>query len=202
MHQVSYALQASLDLYSMVESFPKSPRRVRNLKEELSSLNCVLKSLRDILSSITEVDVSELILPLKECGKQEFTDPFRPDWDNLRFNRGSIDNFTQLLNGYKSTFKRAVVSGNMAGVTSETLESHIELLQTTIVDLVDLAGNIKHKSPAATRTEVEPTNVFKFDRVFAWSAFFRHPATEARTAIGAEFYLTNKKRIPRQHGGH
>lgn len=119
MHQVSYALQASLDLYSMVESFPKSPRRVRNLKEELSSLNFVLKSLRDILSSITEVDVSELILPLKECGKvcgrfqQEFTDPFRPDWDNLRFNRGSIDNFTQLLNGYKSTFKRAVGAGNM-----------------------------------------------------------------------------------------
>ena len=44
--------------------------------------------------------------------------------------------------------------------------------------------------------------VFKFDRVFARSAFFRHPATEARTAIGADFYLTNKKRIPRQRGGH
>lgn len=44
--------------------------------------------------------------------------------------------------------------------------------------------------------------VFKFDRVFARSAFFRHPATEARTAIGADFYLTNKKRILRQHGGY
>jgi hypothetical protein len=44
--------------------------------------------------------------------------------------------------------------------------------------------------------------VFKFDRVFARRALFRHPAAEARTAIGASFYLTNKKCIPRQHGGH
>lgn len=31
---------------------------------------------------------------------------------------------------------------------------------------------------------------------------FRHPATGARTAIGADLYLTNKKRIPRQHGSY
>ena len=43
---------------------------------------------------------------------------------------------------------------------------------------------------------------FKFDRVFARSDFFRHPAAEARTAIGASFYLTNKKRVPRERGGH
>lgn len=44
-------------------------------------------------------------------------------------------------------------------------------------------------------------DVFKFDQVFAQSAFLRHSATEARTAIGADFYLINKKRIPRQHRG-
>ena len=44
--------------------------------------------------------------------------------------------------------------------------------------------------------------VFNFDRVLAWVAFFRHAATGARTAIGADLYLTNKKRIPRQHGSY
>ena len=44
--------------------------------------------------------------------------------------------------------------------------------------------------------------VFNFDRVLAWLAFFRHPATGARTAIGADLYLTNQKRIPRQHGSY
>ena len=44
--------------------------------------------------------------------------------------------------------------------------------------------------------------VFNFDRVLAWLAFFRHPATGAKTAIGADLYLTNQKRIPRQHGSH
>ena len=45
-------------------------------------------------------------------------------------------------------------------------------------------------------------DVFNFDRVLAWVAFFGHAATGARTAIAADFYLTNKKRIPRQHGSH
>ena len=44
--------------------------------------------------------------------------------------------------------------------------------------------------------------VFDFDRVLAWRASFRDAATGARTAIGAVIYLANKKRIPRQHGGH
>jgi hypothetical protein len=37
--------------------------------------------------------------------------------------------------------------------------------------------------------------VFNFGRIFARSASLRHPATEARTAIGADFYFTNKKRF-------
>jgi hypothetical protein len=44
--------------------------------------------------------------------------------------------------------------------------------------------------------------VFNLDRVLAWLAFFRHAATGARTAIGADIYLTNKKRTPRQHGSY
>lgn len=44
--------------------------------------------------------------------------------------------------------------------------------------------------------------VFDFDRVLAWLVFFGHAATGVRTAIGADLYLTNKKRIPRQHDSY
>ena len=44
--------------------------------------------------------------------------------------------------------------------------------------------------------------VFNFGRVLAWVAPSRHAATGARTAIEADLYLTNQKRIPRQHGNY
>ena len=48
--------------------------------------------------------------------------------------------------------------------------------------------------------------VFGFDVVFTPNAFLRDSATEDRTVTGTvtgtDFYLTDKKRIPKRRGGH
>lgn len=76
-----------------------------------------------------------------------------------------------------------------------------QLGRPAVVGAISRRGSLwrHHRASTATMTGL---GVFNFDRVFARLAFFRRPATRARTAIGADLYLTNKKRIPRQHGSY
>jgi hypothetical protein len=84
--------------------------------------------LSDTVSSTTDIDVSALGLPLLRCGKAcgEFEEELRKyssrssssrtsfrDWAKLRYMGDGIDDFRQLLAGYKSTISIALTDANL-----------------------------------------------------------------------------------------
>lgn len=122
------AFQASIALYKTIQSFQVQPKRVRDLKEELEALSGVLSSLTETVGATTDVDLSALELPLRQCGKacEEFEKEitkcssrsggsrtsFR-DWAKLSYMGDNIDAFKQLLAGYKSTIIIALTDANL-----------------------------------------------------------------------------------------
>ena len=65
----TFAFQSSITLYQTVQSFQNHPKVVRNLKEELEALNVVLDSLIKTVKATTDVDLSALDFPLRQCGR-------------------------------------------------------------------------------------------------------------------------------------
>jgi hypothetical protein len=127
----SFAFQSSITLYNTVQSFQFHPKRVRDLKEELEALSGVLGSLTERVSATTattDVDLSALDLPLRQCGNacKDFDKEimkcssrsggsrtsFR-DWAKLRYMGDDIDGFRQLLAGYKSTIIIALTDASL-----------------------------------------------------------------------------------------
>ncbi|KAJ5882824.1 uncharacterized protein N7473_011086 [Penicillium subrubescens] len=165
MRPINFALQETSTLHNIIKEMAKPPFRVRTLGNELESLDKVLHSLRKTASTVTKIDVSQLSLPLDDCGKacetfqQEFTIRQADrginrtsglDWDNLRFTLGTIDNFTQLLNGYKSTFKIAIEIANFYKANEIASNFNAKLIYAVLDDLQDLSKNITQKSPLAS----------------------------------------------------
>src|SRR5687767_12599122 len=123
---VVFALQGSKSLYQTIESFQGHQRTVRELREELESLEEVLQSLREAATS-SNVNLTSLKLPLLRCGKacKEFEDviakcavrsesrtSFR-DWARLRYMGNDVNGFRHMLAGYKSTIAIALGDANM-----------------------------------------------------------------------------------------
>jgi hypothetical protein len=124
----TFAFQSSITLYNTIQSFQNHPERVRSLAAELEALQGVLRTLSDTVSSTTDIDVSALGLPLLRCGKAcgEFEEELRKyssrssssrtsfrDWAKLRYMGDGIDDFRQLLAGYKSTISIALTDANL-----------------------------------------------------------------------------------------
>lgn len=124
---VVVALQSSKLLYQAVSSFQNNNRSIRELKEELESLDGVLQSLRETTFE-AEADFVALELPLRRCCKacQDFKvviekcsarsggskTSFR-DWAKLRYLGEDIVGFKNMLAGYKSTIAIALGDANM-----------------------------------------------------------------------------------------
>jgi len=114
----TFAFQSSITLYEMVQEFQNHPQRVRRLNEELEALGEVLRSLTKTVGETTDIDLSALEIPLLRCGRacEEFgreimkcssrsggsRTSFR-DWATLKYMGGGMNDFSQLLSGYKST---------------------------------------------------------------------------------------------------
>lgn len=125
---VTFALQSSTTLYNTVQSLQSHPKRVRDLIEEPEALSGVLGPLTEIVSAITDIDLSALDLPLLRCGNpcKEFEQEimkcssrsgggrasFR-DWAKLRYMGEDIDGFRRLLAGYKLTISIALTDANL-----------------------------------------------------------------------------------------
>lgn len=124
----TFAFQCSVSLYETVDSFRSHLKRVRNLLDELEALNAVLAPLIDLVKSNPDVDLPSLDLPLLRCGNvcKEFQQEvlkcaarsnggrtsFR-GWARLRYMGDNIDDFRDLLAGYKATINIALTDVNL-----------------------------------------------------------------------------------------
>ena len=122
-----FALQSSKALYQVIQSFQSNQRVIRELSEELETLQGVLKSLERVAANNT-TDLQELKLPLERCDKacREFEvvitkctphshgarTSFR-DWAKLQYMGDDISGFKNTLAGYKSTISIALGSASL-----------------------------------------------------------------------------------------
>jgi len=124
----SFAFQSAITLHNTIKSFQNHTQDARDLLEELTALNEVLRSLNDTANTTTDVDLSALELPLRRCGSacKDFElvilkcssqsgggrASFR-GWAKLRFMGEGIDKFRQMLATYKSTILIALTDANL-----------------------------------------------------------------------------------------
>lgn len=121
------ALQNSVSLHETVNTVRSRPKRVRDLISELEALESVLAPLIDFLKSTSDADFSVLDLPLLRCGLacKEFQQEllqcmlqsdnrtgFR-DWARLKYQGEDIDDFCDMLAGYKATFNIALTDATL-----------------------------------------------------------------------------------------
>lgn len=122
-----FAFQSSVSLRQVVESFQSNKKIIRELKEELETLNGVLQSLQQAVAE-NSVHLSGLNLPLFRCGKacKDFEEviikctahsggsrtSFR-DWAKLKYMGDDITGFKDMLGGYKSTINIALADANL-----------------------------------------------------------------------------------------
>lgn len=122
-----FAFQTSKSLYQLVESFKSSKRAIRDLRDELQSLNDVLKTLKGTAAEL-EDELDALKQPLLRCGRicQEFEEILKSctshsgvdrtsfrDWAKLRYMGGDINNLRTTLAGYKATISIALGSATL-----------------------------------------------------------------------------------------
>ncbi|KAK2040713.1 hypothetical protein LZ31DRAFT_473919 [Colletotrichum somersetense] len=148
----SFAFTSSVSLHNTIQGYKNHPKRVRDLVQESKTLSEVLSLLTDTVKTTGELDLSALELPLRRCGEacKEFEDEllrcssrsggdrtsFR-DWAKLQYMGDDIDEFTQLLAGYKSTINIALADANLrqSAITAESLEEYQTMIKTATDDL-------------------------------------------------------------------
>ncbi|KUM55333.1 hypothetical protein ACN42_g11983, partial [Penicillium freii] len=64
----TFAFQSSTALFDVVQSYQSHPKRVRDLTEELETLNGVLSPLTEILNVNNDINIASLEYPLLRCG--------------------------------------------------------------------------------------------------------------------------------------
>ncbi|KAK1521602.1 hypothetical protein CABS01_16506 [Colletotrichum abscissum] len=159
------AFKSSIALYNTIQGIRTQPKRVRDLANELSAVSEVLHSLTEIIGNAPGDDLSALELPLRRCDEacKEFEQEllrcssrsggdrasFR-DWAKLQYMGDGIDEFTQLLAGYKSTINIALADAQLrrSATTAENLEKYQTMIKTTTDDLEDRLENIDAKLAA------------------------------------------------------
>ncbi|EDN06866.1 predicted protein [Histoplasma mississippiense (nom. inval.)] len=142
-------------------SFRSTKRVVRELKEELESLDGVLQSLQQAVVAYGD-ELAGLNLPLLRCGKacREFEDvinkcvthsagsktSFR-DWAKLTYMGEDIGRFRLMLAGYKSTINIALGDATFrrTTVTATVLNEYRDMITNTTSDLEDHLQDVENK---------------------------------------------------------
>src|ERR1700744_2300227 len=123
----TFGIQSTKTLYDVVDSLRNNGRNIRDLKQELESLEGVLQSLQDVQSD-EQVDLSALKLPLLRCGQacRDFANIIKEctarssggrasfrDWILLTYRGKDIAGFRNIIAAYKSTITIALADANM-----------------------------------------------------------------------------------------
>lgn len=129
------AVQSSKLLFQTIQSVRGHPRAVRQLKDELGSLNGVLQSLKAFSASEPTI-LLPLELPLTQCAEacSEFqklvvkctrhsgeTRTSLRDWAKLQYKDNDVIGFTTMLSSYKSTIAIALADANLYVARSSIL---------------------------------------------------------------------------------
>ena len=108
------ALQSTKSLYETIKRFKDRNKTLRRLQDELGDLANILNS----LTQVTNDEASMLTLlqgPIERCSQvcREFEQSMKVfsgksktgfrDWTKMEFMRGGIDEFIDIIAGYKST---------------------------------------------------------------------------------------------------
>lgn len=125
---VTFALSASVNLYTTVRDFKSRDKKARALKDEIGDLSSVLQTLLETISNHADIDFNALKGPLDRCGNacneygelilrctKHSTDSQAStrDWITQKYLQGDITDFRDMLAGYKSTISIALASVNM-----------------------------------------------------------------------------------------
>ncbi|KAK6844043.1 hypothetical protein PG987_004903 [Apiospora arundinis] len=175
----TFALKSSVALSTTIRDYQHHPKRVRELIEELDALSDVLRLLTD--TTATDIDLSFLAIPLRQCDSacREFEAELKScssrsgsdrtsfrDWMKLRYMGDDIDEFRQMLGGYKSTISIALNIANLrkTTVTIEKLEGYRNLIKATTDDLQDHLHSIDGKldtiaSQTVTESDLDTAEV-------------------------------------------
>lgn len=124
----TFAFDASIKLYTTVKGYQSHPKQVRDLLDEIQALVDVLGPLTDTISANTDVDLSALKFPLRQCGnactelEKEINKCLpKPDsgktslrgWARLRYMGDDINGFRGLISGYKLTISIALADAHL-----------------------------------------------------------------------------------------
>ena len=125
---VTFALSASVSLYTTVRDFKSRDKKARALKDEIGDLSSVLQTLLETISNHADINFDTLKGPLHHCGNacreyeeliarctKHSTDSQAStrDWITQKYLQGDITDFRDMLAGYKSTISIALASVNM-----------------------------------------------------------------------------------------
>jgi hypothetical protein len=114
----TFAFQSSLSLHQAIDGFQSNRKIIRELRDELESLQGILKSLQEATAG-DAVDLLALKLPVLRCGQacREFealivkcitrSDGSKTsilDWAKLTYMGNDIIGFKNMLARYKATF--------------------------------------------------------------------------------------------------
>ena len=125
---VAFSYQASRGLRDTIRSYSQHPKHVRDLEEELSSLEDVLLLLEQTLTTSGEADLAALESPIQRCGRacREFEQALQKctkrnhadgssfrSWLKIRWMGSDINGFKNTLAVYKSTIAIAMAGADL-----------------------------------------------------------------------------------------
>ncbi|KAH8689924.1 hypothetical protein BGW36DRAFT_307388 [Talaromyces proteolyticus] len=142
------AVQATKSLYETVKRFRDRDKTLRRLQNELEDLVNILTSLTEIIYS--EASMLALLRdPIDRCSQvcREFEESMKcfsgksktgfRDWTKLEFRRGDINEFIDIIAGYKSTISIGVgtITMQTSKISHKVLEEYNEMVQDTAYNL-------------------------------------------------------------------
>lgn len=177
---VTAAIQSTESLCGTIKRFKDHSKVLRRLQDELQDLATVLDSLAQVNNAETSV-LALLQRPIDRCSLvcREFEQSIKVfsgksetgfrDWAKMQYMRGDINEFIDIIAGYKSTISVGLGTINMhaSKVSQQALQEYSEMIQDTTYKLGARLQQIDEKAarhPAldystATATAQDPISL-------------------------------------------
>ncbi|KAJ5413759.1 hypothetical protein N7509_000386 [Penicillium cosmopolitanum] len=161
---ITAAVQSTKSLYGAVSRYRGRDKTLGRLQDELQDLTKILESLARVIDE--EITMLELLQsPIDRCSRvcREFEESMESfwrksktsirDWTKMEFMRGDINEFIEMISGYKSTISVGLGTVNMfvtlpnsrgfanvsprhaAKISQDVLKQYNEMIQDTVYNL-------------------------------------------------------------------
>ncbi|KAJ5452462.1 hypothetical protein N7445_000645 [Penicillium cf. griseofulvum] len=145
---ITAAVQSTKSLCETVKRFKDRNKTLRRLQDELEDLTRILDSLMHVINA--EASILALLKgPIDRCSQvcREFEQSMQVfnkksktgfrDWTKMEFMRGDINEFIEVIAGYKSTISVALgtITMHTSKVSYQVLQEYNEMIQDTVYDL-------------------------------------------------------------------